>query len=54
MSVTVAVHVVGEPELTEDGLQFALVLVVRSVTVSANVPELAAWLVSLLYVPVLV
>ena len=42
VSVTVAVHVVAVFLGIEPGLQETLVVVVRVVTVSANVPELAA------------
>ena len=42
VSVTVAVHVVAELTATEAGEQLTLVVVVRVVTVTANVPELAA------------
>ena len=42
VSVTVAVHVVAELTTTEDGEQLTAVVVVLVVTVSANVPELAA------------
>ena len=42
VSVTVAVQVVGALTTTEDGEQLTPVEVERVVTVSANVPELAA------------
>ena len=42
VSVTVTVHVVAPPTPVEVGEQFTLVVVVRVVTVSEAVPELAA------------
>jgi hypothetical protein len=42
VSVTVAVQVVGLLKLTEAGLQLTPVVVVRVVTVTAWLPELAA------------
>ena len=47
VSVTVAVHVEGDPTETEVGVQLTAVVVVRVVTVTANVPELPRWFVSL-------
>lgn len=43
LSVTVIVHVVGALTGSEDGLQLTLVDVVRTVAVTANVPELPEW-----------
>ena len=42
VSVTVAVHEVAEFTTTEDGVQLTPVVVVRVVTVSEALPELAA------------
>ena len=47
VSVTVEVQVEGDPTETEVGVQLTAVVVVRVVTVTANVPELARWFVSL-------
>ena len=54
VSVTVAVQVEGDPTETDVGVQLTAVVVVRVVTVTANVPELPRWFVSLPYVPVIV
>jgi len=54
VSETVAVHVEGWAIGTVAGKQLRVVVVVRSVTVSGNVPLLVLWLVSPLYVPVIV
>ena len=45
-SVTVAVHDVDEPVLTDAGLQVTLVVVVRTVTVTDALPVLVAWVAS--------
>ena len=47
VSVTVAVQLVAEFTATDDGEQLTAVVVVRVVTVTANVPELPRWFVSL-------
>jgi len=53
-SVTVAVHVVGRPTPTGSGEQLTLVVAERSVTATASLPLLAAWLGSPPYLPVIV
>jgi hypothetical protein len=46
VSVTVAVQVVEVPAVNEPGVQLAVVMVERLVTVTLVDPELTEWLVS--------
>jgi len=46
VSVTVTVHVDGDPTFTVFGLQVSLVVVVRRLTVTLALPVLPRWLVS--------